>query len=164
MAPDILKSSDLAGLTAAYIQEQFEQYKNGNRRGARAISMIPVMKTITDDEIRAAAEYYAALKPVADWTDVVEAEMVPKTRVSPTYMRFAIENAGEEPLGNRIIELPKAHVRALISPSPSRLTLRAAHGNGPPTVSRHVFSAARYSAFRSAGRRGRAACSRRSAA
>jgi hypothetical protein len=66
----------LAGLTVAYIQEQFEQYKNGNRRGARAISMIPVMKTITDDEIRAAAEYYAALKPVADWTDVVEAEMV----------------------------------------------------------------------------------------
>ena len=42
MAPDILKSSDLAGLTAAYIQEQFEQYKNGNRRGARAMSMIPV--------------------------------------------------------------------------------------------------------------------------
>jgi len=74
--------------------------------------MIPVMKTITDDEIRAAAEYYAALKPVADWTDVVEAEMVPKTRVSPTYMRFAIENAGEEPLGNRIIELPKAPERA----------------------------------------------------
>ena len=106
------ESSDLAGLTVAYIQEQFEQYKNGNRRGARAISMIPVMKTITDDEIRAAAEYYAALKPVADWTDVVEAEMVPKTRVSPTYMRFAIENAGEEPLGNRIIELPKAPERA----------------------------------------------------
>ena len=70
------------------------------------------MKTITDDEIRAAAEYYAALKPVADWTDVVEAEMVPKTRVSPTYMRFAIENAGEEPLGNRIIERPKAPERA----------------------------------------------------
>src|SRR6185312_3530821 len=106
------ESCDVAGLTVAYIREQFEEFKNGNRRGARAASIIPVAKAITDEEIGVAVEYYAALKPVADWTDVVEVQTVPKTRVSPTYMRFAIENAGEEPLGDRIIELPKAPERA----------------------------------------------------
>jgi cytochrome c553 len=74
--------------------------------------MLPIVKAITDDEIRIAADYYAALSPVAGWTEVVETDTVPKTRVSPTYMRFAIEGAGTEPLGQRIIELPKAPERA----------------------------------------------------
>ncbi len=106
------ESSDLAGLPPAYIRQQVEDFKNGDRHGARAASMLPIVKAITDDEIRIAADYYAALTPVADWTKVVETDTVPKTRVSPTYMRFAIEGAGTEPLGQRIIELPKAPERA----------------------------------------------------
>lgn len=106
------ESSDLAGLPPAYIRRQIEDFKNGDRRGARAGSMLPIAKAMTDDEIRIAADYYAALSPVAGWTGVVETDTVPKTRVSPTYMRFAIEGAGTEPLGQRIIELPKAPERA----------------------------------------------------
>jgi cytochrome c553 len=59
---------------------------------------------------------------------VVEAEMVPKTLVSPTYMRFAIENAGEEPLGNRIIELPKAPERAELRDSRFGFIAHVPHG------------------------------------
>jgi cytochrome c553 len=106
------ESSDLAGLPPAYVRRQIEDFKNGDRHGARAGSMIPFVKAITDDEIRIAADYYAALRPVAGWTEVVETDTIPKTRVSPTYMRFAIEGAGTEPLGQRIIELPKAPERA----------------------------------------------------
>ena len=106
------ESSDLAGLPPAYVRQQIEDFKNGDRRGARAGSMLPIVKAISDDEIRIAADYYAALAPVADWTEVVETDTVPKTRVSATYMRFAIEGAGTEPLGQRIIELPKAPERA----------------------------------------------------
>src|SRR5262249_30653726 len=106
------ESSDLAGLPTAYVRRQMEDFKTGDRRGARATSMLPIVKAISDDEIRIAADYYAALAPVADWTEVVETDTVPKTRVSATYMRFAIEGAGTEPLGQRIIELPKAPERA----------------------------------------------------
>ena len=58
--PGIVRTS--AGLPAAYVQEQFEQYKNGDRRGARAMSMLPVdRRRSPTTRSAAAADYYAAL-------------------------------------------------------------------------------------------------------
>jgi cytochrome c553 len=107
------ESSDLAGLTAKYIEQQMTEFANGNRNGARARSMIPIAKGATAEEVRAAAEYYAGLKPTVDgWQKVVEAATVPKSHLKTGGMRFIVENGGSEPIAGRIIELPQDPLRA----------------------------------------------------
>jgi cytochrome c553 len=105
------ESSDLAGLPAAYFQRQMADLKNGNRKGARAGSMFPIAKAITDADVIAASTFYSTLKRT-EWTKVIEAETVAKSYLGIGGMRFAVENGGSEPLGNRIIELPQAPERA----------------------------------------------------
>jgi cytochrome c553 len=104
------ESSDLASLPEAYIVRQMADFKDGHRRGARATSMFPIAKAVTDDEVREAAKYYAAL-PRPAWNKVVETDTVPKTELRVGGMRFALDG-GSEPIGNRIIELPQAPERA----------------------------------------------------
>jgi len=58
---------------------------------------------MTDDEIKAAAEYFGSMK-WTPWIKVVEAKMVPKTK--PSNGLFLIEGNEMEPLGNRIVETP----------------------------------------------------------
>lgn len=65
----------------------------------------------TDEEVRAAAEYYAQLEPVK-WVTVIEANMVPETYVGPGNMRHAEPNGDMEPIGQRIIEIPENSHRA----------------------------------------------------
>jgi cytochrome c553 len=103
------ESSDLAGLPEAYIVRQMADFKDGHRKGARAGSMFPIAKAVTDDEVREAAKYYAAL-PRPAWNKVVETDTVPKTELRVGGMRFPID--GSEPIGSRIIELPQAPERA----------------------------------------------------
>ena len=103
------ESSDLAGLPEAYIVRQMADFKDGHRKGARAGSMFPIAKAVTDDEVREAAKYYAAL-PRPAWNKVVETDTVPKTELRVGGMRFPID--GTEPIGSRIIELPQAPERA----------------------------------------------------
>ena len=105
------ESSDLAGLPVAYIERQMAELKNGNRKGARAGSMFPIAKAISDADLRVAAEYYAALPP-KEWTKVIETDAVAKTRLGTGGMRFVVENGGTEAIGNRIIELPQEPERA----------------------------------------------------
>jgi cytochrome c553 len=105
------ESSDLAGLPEAYIVRQMADFKDGHRKGARATSMFPIAKAVTDEEIREAAKYYAAL-PRPAWNKVVETDTVPKTELRVGGMRFALANNGTEPIGSRIIELPQAPERA----------------------------------------------------
>ena len=97
------ESAGLAGLPAAYIIRQMEYFKSGARKDPARMNGIA--KQVTDEEARQAAEYFASLKPVL-WTKVVEADMVPKSRVMRTRMRLKAEDGGMEPLGNRIITLP----------------------------------------------------------
>jgi cytochrome c553 len=73
--------------------------------------MLPIAKAASDDEVREAARYFAAL-PRPAWTKVVETDTVPKTELRTGGMRFALESGGTEPIGNRIIELPQAPERA----------------------------------------------------
>ena len=68
--------------------------------------MIQIAKGISDEDTKAAAEYFASMKyPV--WYKVVEGDTVPKSYLGNGAMRFPVENGGTEPLGNRIIELPQ---------------------------------------------------------
>ena len=105
------ESSDLAGLPEAYIVRQMADFRDGHRKGARAGSMLPIAKAVTDDEVREAAKYYAAL-PRPSWNKVVETDTVPKTELRTGGMRFAVAGGDVEPIGNRIIELPQAPERA----------------------------------------------------
>jgi cytochrome c553 len=102
------ESSDLAGLPVSYIQQQVAEIANGNRKGARATSMIPISKAVTPEELLAAARYFSQLKPTTrGWRKVVETQTVPVTRLGTGGMRFAVDGGGTEPIGERIIELPQ---------------------------------------------------------
>jgi cytochrome c553 len=109
------ESAYLAGLQAAYIQQQVEDFKSGARKSAvasgRPAIMATIAKAITQNELKQASAYFASLKP-KPWVKVVEATMVPKTFVGSGNMRFALEKSPMEPLGQRIIELPQDPERA----------------------------------------------------
>jgi cytochrome c553 len=106
------ESSSLAGLPASYIIRQMAAFKNGERKGIRAGVMIAMAKVLTDGEVRAAAGYFAALKPGAGYNKVLEVEKVPATYVGPGGMRFILGDGGYEPIGSRIIVIPQNPERA----------------------------------------------------
>jgi len=68
-------------------------------------AMLGVGQAANDAEVKAAAEYFASLKP-KKWIRVVEANMVPKTRAAGG-MLIALEPEVMEPIGSRIIEIPE---------------------------------------------------------
>ena len=55
--------------------------------------MIAMAKVLSDAEVKAAAEYFAALKPTPGYNKVVEADKVPKSYVGRGGMRFASPTA-----------------------------------------------------------------------
>jgi cytochrome c553 len=68
--------------------------------------MTAFAKTMTDEEIRAAARYFTSI-PTTPWIQVVESATVPKTR--PQNGMFLVREGAEadvEPIGERIIETP----------------------------------------------------------
>lgn len=101
------ESAGLSGLQAAYTVRQMAAFKNGERTGQRAPVMIAMAKVLSDDEVRSAADYFAALKPRPGYNKVVETDKVPKSLVGAGGMRFAVADGGSEPIGNRIIVLPQ---------------------------------------------------------
>src|SRR3989440_9683451 len=105
------ESSSLAGLPAAYLVRQMAEFRNGGRKGIRANAMIDIAKAMSDEDVRAASEYFARLKPGV-WTRAVETATVPNTYVGPAATPFASPGGGTEPLGNRIIVLPQDAARA----------------------------------------------------
>jgi cytochrome c553 len=98
------ESAYVAGLPAGYVIRQFAEYKSGERKGAA--TMINMAKTITDDELREAAGYFATVKP-RPWIRVVETDTVPKTYISQGNKRLALPGGGTEAIGHRIIEIPE---------------------------------------------------------
>jgi len=102
------ESANLAGMPAAYIIRQLADFKAGNRMGE---AMNDMARNITDDDARQAAEWFAALKPKV-WQPVVETDRVPKTFINEHLMRMPLPGGGDEPIGNRIIELPQDISRA----------------------------------------------------
>jgi cytochrome c553 len=98
------ESAYLAGLPVGYFVRQMVDYKSGARKGSG--SMIAIAKAISEEDVRAAAEYFAALKP-RSWIRVVETDTVPKTYVGPGNKRLRLPGGATEPIGNRIIEIPE---------------------------------------------------------
>ena len=85
-------------------------FKNGNRksaepRKANTNTMIAIAKAMTDEEIKATAEYFGSM-PWTPWIKVVETDTVPKTRIAGGLF-LALDGAEKEPIGKRIIEVPE---------------------------------------------------------
>jgi cytochrome c553 len=106
------ESAGLAGLPADYIARQMAVFKIGQRANARAGVMIAMAQVFSADEVKAAAEYYARLKPTAGYNRVVETDSVAKSYVGAGGMRFAAPDGGTEPIGDRIIVLPMDETEA----------------------------------------------------
>ena len=87
-------------------------FRNDLRKSAEARKgntgrMIAFAKAMTDDEIKAAAKYFSSMK-WTPWIKVVETDTVPKTRTSVgMFLPLEGAQAGTEPLGMRIIEVPE---------------------------------------------------------
>ena len=108
------ENAGLAGLPYDYFVQTMMDFRNDLRhsadpRKANTNRMIAFAKAMTNDEITAAASYYASM-PWTQWIRVVETRMVPKTR-----MRFGVffrlEGNETEPLGVRIVEGPESTER-----------------------------------------------------
>jgi cytochrome c553 len=105
------ESAGISGLPLGYFQRQMAEFKSGTRKGMRGGIMIQIAKAISDEDTKAAAEYFSSMKhPV--WYKVVETDTVPKSYLGNGAMRFPVENGGTEPIGNRIIELPQNDLSA----------------------------------------------------
>jgi cytochrome c553 len=105
------ESAGISGLPVQYFLRQMAEFKSGIRKGMRGGVMIQIAKAISDDDMKAAADYFGSMKyPV--WYKVVEADTVPKSYLGNGAMRFPVENGGTEPIGNRIIELPQSDLSA----------------------------------------------------
>ena len=103
------ENASLSGLPAAYIIQQMADFKNGDRRSAEPKmgppnAMIQDAKAASDEEVRAAADYFSSF-PFKKWIRVVEAKDVPKTRIAGSM--HVPTTDGTEPLGRRIIEMPE---------------------------------------------------------
>jgi cytochrome c553 len=102
------ESANLAGVSAAYIERQLSDFKAHLRMGE---AMNDIARDLTDDDARQAAEWFASLKPKV-WQPVVETDRVPTTFINIHLMRMPLPGGGDEPIGNRIVELPQDIVRA----------------------------------------------------
>jgi cytochrome c553 len=102
------ENSSVAGLPEAYIVQQMADFKNGLRTGSdpnmlSVTNMVKLSKSISDEDVKAAAAYFSSLK-LKPWIRVIEVDEVPKTRPQGGMM-VVMEGAGKEPIGNRIIEV-----------------------------------------------------------
>ena len=104
------ENAGIAGLPVDYFIEQMLAFRHGERlssdpRKPNTPMMVEFAQAMTDDEIRAAAEYYGA-KKWTPWIRVVETERVPQTTIAAG-MYLPKPDGTTEPIGRRIIEVPE---------------------------------------------------------
>ena len=99
------ESADMAGLPAEYIVRQMIYFKSGARKDDARMGTIA--KATSDENVRRAADYFAALKPIP-FVKVIETDTPPKTYIATAGRhRLLSPGGGTEPLGHRIIEIPE---------------------------------------------------------
>ena len=103
------ENAGVSGLPVAYFIQQMNDFRNDLRksaepRKANTNAMIAIAKAMTNDEIKATAEYFGSMK-WTPWIKVVEVKDAPKTRIAGGLF-LKLEGKETEPLGARIIEVP----------------------------------------------------------
>jgi cytochrome c553 len=106
------EAADLAGMPAEYLIRQMAYYKAGTRKDDSR--MTPIAKATSDEDVRQAAEYFAALKP-SPWVKVIETATPPKTFIATAGRHRVLHpEGGTEPIGRRILQIPEDPYRTEI--------------------------------------------------
>ena len=106
------ESADIAGMPAEYILRQMNYFKSGARK--EEARMGPIARAVSDEDVRQAAEYFAAIKPNV-FVKVIETATPPKTYVSADARhRRIVPDGGTEPIGRRIIQIPEDPMQTTI--------------------------------------------------
>jgi cytochrome c553 len=108
------ENAPVSGLPVAYFIQQMNDYRSGMRKSAdpkkgNTNAMIAIAKAMTEEEIKASAEYFGSMK-WTPWIKVVESRTVPKTRIAGGLF-VSLPGGETEPLGMRIIEMPEDNAR-----------------------------------------------------
>jgi cytochrome c553 len=103
------ENAGVAGLPVAYFIQTMHDFRGDVRKSAESRKantniMIQIAKGMTEDEIKASAEYFGSMK-WTPWIKVEETKTVPKTRIQGG-MYLRLEGNETEPIGMRIIETP----------------------------------------------------------
>jgi cytochrome c553 len=110
------ENASLAGLPAAYIVAQVADFASGARHGASGRPFAPselmrqLARHASAAEVRSAARYFSRQRFMSH-VEIVEAERVPRARVVGL-VYAALPGAGDEPLGERLLEFapdPQRH-------------------------------------------------------
>jgi cytochrome c553 len=112
------ENAPVSGYHPTYFAQQMEDFKNGLRKSSdprkgNTNLMAGFARVATADEVRAAAEYFAA-QPYPKRMEVVESATAPKVRLQGG-MHMAIpaaEGGGMEPMKGEIVEVPEDNLRA----------------------------------------------------
>jgi cytochrome c553 len=117
-----MENGSVAGLPEGYILQQLADFKSGRRksadpRKANTNEMIAIARLLTDSEAHAAAAYFSSIK-WTPWVTVIESETSPKVRETENGLFLPAQGGGTEPLGRRIIEMPKDAERTNVMRDP----------------------------------------------
>lgn len=100
-----------AGQPAAYLVRQLQDMRDGLRfsadpRKPNSPTMNALAKAMTDEEMREAAEYFAAI-PWTPWMRVIEADLIPEMHLEEGNMYITDGTEPTEPLAGRVVETPE---------------------------------------------------------
>ena len=106
------QSGNLTGLQPEYMAQQLLDFKTGARHASVGNSIMAIItRAMTPEETKAAIDYFVQL-PRKPWIEVIETAMAPKTRIVEGGLRVPIEPQELEPIGQRIVEVPKFPARS----------------------------------------------------
>jgi len=111
-----------AALPVAYFMRQIHDFRYGFRRSAdwrkpNTNTMINLAMSMSDEEIRQAAQYFSSISWTTPWVQVVETEFVPKTRIAGNLF-IATARDRTEPIAGRVIEVPQDEEQAELNRNP----------------------------------------------
>jgi len=114
------ENAGVSGLPVSYFIQQMHDFRDGHRKSAESRKantnlMVAYAKAMTEDEIKAAAEYFAAI-PWTPWIRVVETATVAKVE-SRGGIWIPVGDE-KEPIGMRIVETPEEAERTEILRDP----------------------------------------------
>jgi cytochrome c553 len=100
-----------AGQPVGYTIQQLRDMRDGLRYSAdprkrNTPTMVALAQAMTDEEMREAAEYFAAL-PWTPWIRVIEADLIPEMHLEEGNMYITVGTEPTEPLAGRIVETPE---------------------------------------------------------
>ena len=100
------QTGHIVGLPVDYFVAQIKDFASGARKDSSGW-MNKFSAAISEEDAKAAAEYFGAMQPLEDWFDVVETDTVERSFIGESRLRVRYADGGTEPLGQRIVMLPK---------------------------------------------------------